>query len=451
MPSRPSALQSALSGAQFTKVALVESNALASLGTVFAEQFPGQRAIVVADVNTWRAAGERAQAVLVEAGIATETPYIFETTGKLKADANYARELAAALKDKDCIVVAVGSGVLNDLGKYASGLLGRPYLCVPTAASMDGYSASGASLLDGGFKRTLPCPPPQAIIADLDVICAAPPKMAGWGYGDLAGKLVAALDWHIADALGEDRINAVPFALVQDNLAQWLANPEGVAKGDPAAVQELISGLLISGFAIQAHGDSRPASGSEHQFAHLWEMEGLQVDGYPASHGACVGLATVTMLALYEKLLTADVAGAAKAALSRPQTSEADLRSRIEGLFPLPHVREAAWQEGKAKLISDDAQRARREKIAATWPDLLPVLQAKFMAAGEMADKLKASGAPVTPGEMNMTTTSLEQDFHRAQFVRRRYTSLDLLRDTGLYDELVATTFGPGGYWQSRV
>src|SRR5690606_11754254 len=229
MPSRPSALQSALSGAQFTKVALVESNALASLGTVFAEQFPGQRAIVVADVNTWRAAGERAQAVLVEAGIATETPYIFETTGKLKADANYARELAAALKDKDCIVVAVGSGVLNDLGKYASGLLGRPYVCVPTAASMDGYSASGASLLDGGFKRTLPCPPPEAIVADLDVIAAAPAKMAGWGYGDLAGKLVAALDWHIADTLGEDAINPVPFALVQDNLAQWLSNPEGVA------------------------------------------------------------------------------------------------------------------------------------------------------------------------------------------------------------------------------
>ena len=451
MPTLTPALISALAGAKFTKDVVVEANGLARLGPVFAAQFPGRRAVVVADLNTWKAAGERAQQELGAAGIETESPYIFETSGKLKANADYARELAAALKDKDCIIVAVGSGVLNDLGKFASGILGRPYLCVPTAASMDGYSASGASLLDGGFKRTLACPPPEAIVADLDIIAAAPPKMAGWGYGDLAGKLVAALDWYIADALNEDKINPVPFALVQDNLSQWLANPDGVAKGDRDAIHDLIAGLLISGFAIQAHGDSRPASGSEHQFAHLWEMEGLTVDNYPASHGACVGLATVTMLALYEQLLEADVAGAAKASQDRPQIGEAALRARIEKLFPLAHVREAAWQEGRAKLIAADVQRARRAKIASVWPELLPVLRATFMPASEMASKLKASGAPITPAEMNMTTASLEQDFHRAQFVRRRYTALDLLRDTGLYDQLVAATFAPGGHWKAKT
>lgn len=451
MPSLSPALKSALAGATSTKAVIVERNGLAALGHTFSERFAGRKAIVVADLNTWAAAGERAQQELSSAGVATEPAHIFETSGKLKANSDYARTLAAGLQDRDCIVVAVGSGVLNDLGKYASGLLGRPYLCVPTAASMDGYSASGASLLDGGFKRTLACPPPEAIVADLDVIAAAPQKMAGWGYGDLAGKLVAALDWHIADALGEDRINAVPFALVQDNLDQWLSNPEGVAKGDASAIEDLISGLLISGFAIQAHGDSRPASGSEHQFAHLWEMEGLSVDGAPASHGACVGLATVTMLALYEHLLARDVAAAATASLDRPQPSEAQLRARIEKLFALPHVREAAWLEGKAKLIADDALRARRERIAKVWPDLLEVLKARFMPAAQMAAKLAATGAPTRPEQMNMSVESLEQDAHRAQFVRRRYTSLDLLRDTDLYDPLVAQTFAPTGYWQNAT
>lgn len=451
MPSLSPALRSALSGAKFTKSVIVQSNGLAGLGQVFAGQFPGKRAIVVADLNTWKAAGDRAQQQLSAAGIDTEPAHVFETSGKLKADANYARDLAASLKDTDCIIVAVGSGVLNDLGKYASGLLGRPYLCVPTAASMDGYSASGASLLDGGFKRTLPCPPPEAIVADLDVIAAAPQRMAGWGYGDLAGKLVAALDWHIADALGEDRINPVPFALVQDNLDQWLANPQGVAYGDADAVQDLISGLLISGFAIQAHGDSRPASGSEHQFAHLWEMEGLTVDGYPASHGACVGLATVTMLALYEHLLATDVVGAATAAMALPQPGEEQLRARIADLFVLPHVREAAWLEGKAKLIDHDALRARRARIAQVWPDLHGVLKARFMPPAEMAAKLAATGAPTRPEQMNMSVASLERDFHRAQFVRRRYTSLDLLRDTGLYDQIVGQTFAPAGYWPTAA
>jgi len=444
-------LQSALASAKVTKAVVVEANGLARLGAVFAEQFPGKRAAIVADLNTQAAAGNRAQQELVAAGIATEAPFVFETKDKLKADAQLARDLAETLRDKDCMVVAVGSGVINDLGKYASGILGRPYLCVPTAASMDGYSASGASLLDGGFKRTLACPPPEAIVADLDVIRKAPAKMAGWGYGDLAGKLVAALDWHIADALGEDPIDPGPFALVQDNLDRWLSDPKGVARGDEEALHDLISGLLISGFAIQAHGDSRPASGSEHQFAHLWEMEGLKVDGYPASHGACVGLASVAMLALYAQLLEADVPAAARAAVSIAQPSETQLRAQVESLFTLPHVLEAAWQEARAKLISPAELADRRQRIAKVWPGLLPTLRAKFMPAAEMARKLRACGAPTHPKDMSMSLQSLERDFQRAQFVRRRYTSLDLLRDTALYDTLVPAAFAPGGYWQAQA
>ena len=429
----------------------VAKDALAQVGAVFAERFPGRRAIVVADLNTYPAAGARTQHELTAAGIPTEDPFVFRTAGKLKADSQYARDLAENLRERDCIVVAVGSGVLNDLGKYASGLLERPYLCVPTAASMDGYSASGASLLDDGFKRTLPCPPPEAIVADLDVIRNAPPKMAGWGFGDLAGKLVAALDWQIADALGEDPVDPVPFTMVQDNLARWLSDPQGVARGGEDALHDLMSGLLISGFAIQAHGDSRPASGSEHQFAHLWEMEGLEVDGHPASHGSCVGLASVAMLALYACLLEEDVAAAAKRAEAIAQPTEAELRTQIESLFAAPRVLEAAWQEARAKLVAPALLRQRRERIAAVWPELLPALRARFMPAAEMAARLRASGAPVHPGDMNMTLASLERDFHRARFVRRRYTALDLLADTGLHDRLVATVFAPDGYWSNAA
>jgi glycerol-1-phosphate dehydrogenase [NAD(P)+] len=86
--------------------------------------------------------------------------------------------------------------------KYAAFRLDRPYLCVATAASMDGYSSAGAPLVDDGFKKTIACRPPRAILADLAVIRAAPPAMAGWGYGDLAGKVPAGGDWLLADALG---------------------------------------------------------------------------------------------------------------------------------------------------------------------------------------------------------------------------------------------------------
>ena len=150
-------------------------------------------------------------------------------------------------------------------------------------------------------------PPPVAVVADLDVLARRRRRMAGWGYGDLAGKVVAGADWMLADALGVRRRSIRgPSRMVQENLATGCAARSGVARRDRDALGDLMSGLLVSGFAMQAHGNSRPASGSDHQFSHLWEMERLPIDGEPAAHGACVGIGCVAMLALYEWLLNRD-------------------------------------------------------------------------------------------------------------------------------------------------
>ena len=152
-------------------------------------------------------------------------------------------------------------------------------------------------MLDGGFKRTLACAPPIGIVADLEVIANAPARMAAWGYGDLAGKVIAGADWMLADAVGEEPLDETAFALVQDNVKGWLSGSDRIAAHDIEALRRLVDGLLIAGFAMQSHGNSRPASGSEHQLSHVWEMDRLTVDGEPAAHGACVGVGTVAMLA----------------------------------------------------------------------------------------------------------------------------------------------------------
>ena len=54
-----------------------------------------------------------------------------------------------------------------------------------------------------------------------------------------------------------------------DNLKKSL---EGLIRGEIAAYEELMYGLLLSGLAMQMTGNSRPASGSEHHMAHFWEM-----------------------------------------------------------------------------------------------------------------------------------------------------------------------------------
>ncbi|HKU87407.1 MAG TPA: sn-glycerol-1-phosphate dehydrogenase, partial [Casimicrobiaceae bacterium] len=300
-------LDHAVRSASVTRAVAVERGAIAELPRLVATAAAPRACVIVADRATLQAAGRATMAALREAGIAVAEPIVLEEAPRVKPRIELARDLAARFARADALPIAVGAGVISDVTKCAAGIAGIPYASVATAASMDGYAASGAAMLDDGFKRTFPCPPPVAVVADLDVIAHAPSRMAPWGYGDMAGKIVAGADWILADAAGEDPIDSNAFALVQDHVRDWLGAPARVAAHDVEALRAMVEGLLVSGFAMQAHGDSRPASGSEHQFAHLWEMDRIEIDGEPAAHGACVGVGTVAMLALYEWLLAQDV------------------------------------------------------------------------------------------------------------------------------------------------
>jgi glycerol-1-phosphate dehydrogenase [NAD(P)+] len=430
-------LARAVAAASVTRVVEVAPGALAMLPAVFARLFPGRRATIVADRNTMDAAGTRAAALLAAAGVAVGDPEIFEGRERLEPAVDTARALGARLHEAATVPVAVGSGVVNDIAKYAAEIASTPYVCVPTAASMDGYAASGASMLDGDFKRTMRCAPPVAVVADLDVVAAAPSPMAGWGYGDLSGKLVAGADWLLADALGIEPIAPAPFALVQDHVRGWLADPAGIATGDRVALGGLVDGLLVSGFAMQAHGNSRPASGSDHQLAHVWEMDGLAIDGVPVAHGACVGVAAVAMLAAWEWLLARDVPSrSAERALQLPADWEV-VDAEVAAAFE-PSLAAGARAEMEAKRVDAVQWRARLARIGAAWPALRERACERLVSPATLAGWLAACGAATRPGDIGVPIAKLVADCRRARLIRRRYTVLDCLDDLGWLDAALA-------------
>jgi glycerol-1-phosphate dehydrogenase [NAD(P)+] len=341
--------------------------------------------------------------------------------------------------------------VVSDITKYASELARTPYVCVATAASMDGYAASGAAMLDEGFKRTLPCAPPIAVIADLDVIALAPGRMAAWGYGDLAGKVVAGADWMLADAAGEDPIAAEPFALVQDHVRDWLSDPARVAAHEIEALRGLMHGLIVSGFAMQAHGNSRPASGSDHQLSHLWEMERLTVGGEPAAHGACVGVGAVAMLALYEWLLERDVSAAVAHADAAASVDAQRIEDEVVASFSEPWIVASARVEAMSKIPTAEHRAARLRSLGRAWPDLVARLRAQLVPAATLADWLRTCGAAWHPGQLGVSTAKLAADYRRARLIRRRYTILDVLDDLGWLDEGIDALFSAGGFWSRRA
>jgi glycerol-1-phosphate dehydrogenase [NAD(P)+] len=438
-------LERAVRDAAHTREVLVAAGAVAALPQVAQRWAPGARCIVVCDDNTWAAAGRAAQAALEQQGVPTAAPLVLPADLRLKPRADRAHEIAQQLREQHAVPIAVGSGVINDLVKYAAAQAGMPYLCVATAASMDGYAASGAALLEDGFKRTLACAPPLAVLADPQVLASAPARMAAWGYGDLAGKSVAGADWALADALGVEAINPGPYNLVQDNLASWLASSQGLAECEPAAFAALVSGLLVSGLAMQAHGNSRPASGSDHQFSHLWEMEDLQVNGESAAHGACVGVGTVAMLALYEWLL-AQPEHAFHRMAAMPEPSTTAIAAEVRSALGTSEVADAAMVEMAEKHRAGlRAERVRR--LSQVWPDLRGRLRLRLVRATDMQVKLRAAGAAAHPADLGIGLSTLAADYRRARLIRRRYTLLDLLDDLGWLDRAVTELFAPAGFW----
>src|SRR5206468_6411595 len=107
---------------------------------------------------------------------------VFPGTPTLYADYENVLTLERKLRGTDAIPLVVGSGTLNDLTKLASYRVGRQYLCVGTAASMDGYTAFGAAITKDGFKQTIACPAPRALLADLNILVVAPSQMNATGY-----------------------------------------------------------------------------------------------------------------------------------------------------------------------------------------------------------------------------------------------------------------------------
>lgn len=419
---------------------LIAPGAVARAGEMHRRAHGEAPAILIADDNTFAAAGAAVEASLGAAGVAVSR-LVLPGAPRPKPTLELAERVRSAVEAAAARPLVVGAGVLNDVVKLAAHRLGLRYGCVATAASMDGYASAGSPLTDQGFKKTIQCRPPVAILADLDVIAAAPREMNGWGFGDLAGKIPAGGDWIVADALGIEPIDEVAWPLVQAGLRGWLSDPDGVARGAPGAVAGLCLGLTVVGLAMEAHGSSRPASGADHQIAHLWEMEELSHGGELVSHGACVGVGTLTVLGLFDWLLEQDLARLDVERIVAAAPSLQAKRAAIDAAFPRRLVAERAMAETAAKHLDPAAHRARLARLAVTWPELRRRLRAQLMTRDEMAALLARAGAPVRAAEIGVDPRRHRTAVAAARFLRSRYTVLDLLDETGLLEPAVDAIF----------
>ncbi len=260
-----------------------------------------RKIFLVADNNTYAVCGEKVEGLLKKNGYELKT-FVFKTSKQLVPNEQTLGRLLIEMEKGTSLIVAVGSGVINDMCKYLSYKTDIPYMIVGTAPSMDGYASSVTPTVVDGIKATLQGVYPRVIIGDLDVLKEAPMEMIRAGFGDIIGKLVALTDWNLSRKLNGEKYCDTCAEIVKNAIDKCIANIEGIKTRDETAIKHLMEALVLAGITMGMFGSSRPASGAEHHFAHYWDEDAISRGEEHPLHGNSVGVGTVIASEIYKLL-----------------------------------------------------------------------------------------------------------------------------------------------------
>ena len=255
--------------------------------------------LIVADENTFKAAGKKTLSALNEKDIQN---VIFSGKKALVPNETAISAVTERLSGIDAIV-GIGSGVIQDLCKYVSFFNNIPYIIVATAPSMDGYASDGAAMITDGMKVTYKAGLPRAIVADTDVLCNAPMEMIKAGFGDIVGKFSALNDWKLSHCINGEYFCEYIYNLTYEQIKKTLKLAEGITNRNEESIKALAEALIVIGILMSFAGSSRPASGSEHHLSHFFEITGLIDNADYLPHGIDVAFSTVITAELREKIL----------------------------------------------------------------------------------------------------------------------------------------------------
>ncbi|MED4851409.1 sn-glycerol-1-phosphate dehydrogenase [Caldifermentibacillus hisashii] len=258
--------------------------------------------VVVYDQNTYLAAGEKLIKFLMNDFEEVIGININENEhGQVIANEESLVQVFIKTPNDADVLIAVGSGTIHDIVRFAGHKMNIPFISVPTAASVDGFTSNGAPLILRGVKQTIQTAAPIAVFADIDVIKAAPREMAAAGFGDILGKYTSLLDWEISKLVGNEPFHEGAASLTRKALETCVEYVEEISNADEKGITILMNALIESGLVMQILDYSRPASGAEHHLSHYWEMYLLKTNQKQLLHGAKVGVATTMIVELYKK------------------------------------------------------------------------------------------------------------------------------------------------------
>lgn len=407
------------------KDVIIEENALAQTADLLKDITKEKKIYLIVDQNTKKAAGAELKAELIKADFEVEEILLRER----EEDDHLVPEPGALYKiiekiEPDGYILACGSGSINDLTAYAAHKMQLPYSIFATAPSMDGYASSVSSITVDGVKKTYNTTPPELIIADLNILKAAPWKMIQSGLGDLLGKVSSLLEWKLGVAIFNEYFCQEAFGLVENVLNDLINNSEKIIARDKEGIEIITKGLIYSGVSMMMVGSSRPASGTEHHISHFFDMYAGIFQKHVPTHGIKVGTAVLISTNFYLKLLKTDFKE-----LELKHNREAREKEIKEAyLDKADGILELLDQRWEHDLITNEDLLAAEKEIKANIKEFKDYLES---VEGILDD----FGFFEREDVKNLNRDWLKKAVNHGFELRFRYTISTLLRQAGLLEE----------------
>lgn len=382
---------------------------------LIADLYRDKRITIVSDPFTHAAYGQRLFNTLSKDNSNQISEFIWTTA---QCSDKGVTEVQAATASAE-VLIAVGSGTINDTVKYACFLDDKPYSVFATSP-MNAFTTATASVSFDGFKRSISCRGADGVFFDLSVLSACPPRLISAAFADVICRTTAQVDWLMSHLLFDTSYTETPYTLLAYDEPDMIASADRMLSGDVNALGMLTRISAIMGLGTRFTNTTHSGSMAEHQISHYIDM--FAGEKHPhSSHGEQVGVATITMSHLQNKILNSGTPPVMKAT----RIPHADLKERFGS-----KTSESMIEQTQIKALTEESADALNKRFDDDWDNIRSTLGSVMLPFEKLRDSMAEAGCQITASDLELDTEFYREAVQGARYIRDRFSMLDIVDDS---------------------
>ena len=399
----------------------------------------GNRCLIIADNNTYHAAGKDLDEILQKGNIQSHVCLLRDRENEsIEADELAVGQVMMSLEPEPDFLIACGSGVINDITRFVSYITKIPFISIGTAASMDGYTSVTSPMIFDKKKVHRHGSAPKILVLDTEVLKKAPGEMTVAGFGDVFGKFIAKADWLISNITTGEEVDEQALDLITQALDKLVTNVDDISNATNEGLQAIIEGLILAGITIFTTGQTRAVASVEHNQGHIWETRMLEAGLPYALHGTSVGCSTGYYLRMYEYFKHIDISKLNKEKAKDRILNRDKFRSQIVECFGNDFLSTLESTNKCLNLTEQDFEN-HYNSIINNWNKILNSIE--FLPTWDDYKKIyEKFGHTIFAEEIGIPSDLLRHTLPYSTFYRDRYDFVFIMNILGVIEEVVEKT-----------